>query len=64
VLSGKVAYEDAPNAILSWLQHDIYLAAVEVRSGKTKEARRKMLGKVPEGLRGRVEMEVRRIWNP
>lgn len=62
VLSGKVAYADAPMAIQSWAQFSIYEGAMSLMRIKDKEKRNAALQKVPASLRDLVRAEVVRLW--
>ena len=62
VLSGKVAYADAPIAIQSWARFSIYQGAVSLMRIKDKEKRNAALQKVPATLRDLVRDEVVRLW--
>ncbi len=62
VLTGAVAMRDAPAAIQSWVQRDIFDAAKEICAAPDKGTRRKMLERVPVAVRPYVEAEVKRLW--
>jgi len=61
LLSGKVAWRDAPEAIRSWAQLEIYGAAKQVLAVNDKAKRRKMLDRIPAAIRPKVEAEVIRL---
>ena len=62
LLSGKVAFADAPPAIQSWARFSIYQGAVSLMRIKDKEKRNAALQKVPASLRDLVRAEVVRLW--
>lgn len=63
LLRGKIEWEDAPESIRSWASKEIFDAAKTILTrGKTKEDRRKMLAKIPEKIRPKVEAEILRLW--
>ena len=62
LMMGKLAWDDAPDAIRSIAQKPIYDAAVQILAAPDKGTRKNMLGRVPAAMRGRVEAEVIRLW--
>ena len=62
LLRGKVAWDDAPEAIRSWAQLEIYRAAVEVLDLPTQGDRRNALGMIPVTVRPHVEARAKRLW--
>lgn len=62
LLSGKIAWGDAPSSIRSMAQLPIYQAAVTILDAPDKGTRRNMLGKIPAAVRPYVEAEAKRIW--
>ncbi len=62
LLVGRMAWDDAPEAIRSWAQLAIHQAAQQIAGADDKGTRRNMLGRVPLPMRGRVEDEVKRLW--
>ena len=62
LLRGKIAWDDAPPAIRSWAQLQIYKAAKQIVAAPDKGTRRNMLGRIPANVRPQVENEVRRLW--
>ena len=62
LLSGKVAPQDTPEAVLSWARLEIYRGAVGVLSQPDKARRRAMLDRIPPSIRPYVEREARIIW--
>jgi len=62
LLMGRLAWDEAPEAIRSWAQMPIYQAAKTVAREQDKDKRRAMLRKIPEAIRPRVEDEVKRLW--
>jgi hypothetical protein len=62
LLMGKIAWDDAPDAIKSWARFEIYKAAKQIVAAPDKGTRRNMLGRVPAHMRGMVEAEAKRIW--
>lgn len=63
VLTGAVAWDDAPAAIRSWARFEVYKAACEVLEQPTKGDRRNMLARMPAFIRGRVEAEAKRVFS-
>jgi hypothetical protein len=62
VLSGRLAYDEAPAAIQSWLRHDIYLGAKEICLMENVDERRAFITKIPTLIRPYIEAEVKRFW--
>ena len=62
LMSGRLAWVDAPASIQSWAGFHIYLAARQIASESDKGTRRNMLGRVPPHMRGMVGDEVKRLW--
>jgi hypothetical protein len=62
LLSGKVDWNDAPDAIKSWARLPIHQAAVQILSEPIKGTRRNMLGRIPASIRPHVEAEAKRLW--
>lgn len=62
MLSGKQNWDDAPASIQSWGRYYIHEAAVQIMRLDTIEKRRTALGKLPDTIRPKVELEVRRLW--
>lgn len=62
LLMGRVAWDDAPEAIRSWARFPIYQAAAQICALPSKGERRNALGKIPAAIRPKVENEVRRIF--
>jgi hypothetical protein len=62
LLMGKLAWDDAPDAIKSWARFEIYKAAKQILDAPDKGTRKNMLGKIPHHMRGMVEAEVMRLW--
>lgn len=62
LLHGRTAWDDADEATRSWARLTIYQAAQTICAGKTRQDRAAMIAKVPAGLRGKVQDEVRRLW--
>ena len=64
LLSGKIEWDEAPEAIQSWARREIFDAAKTILArGKTKEDRQKMLARIPEKIRPKVEAEILRLWS-
>jgi len=62
LLMGRVAWDDAPDAIQSWARMQIFEAAKTILAAPNKGDRRNMLGRIPAAIRPRVEAEVKRLW--
>ena len=62
LLMGRIAWDDAPPAIRSWAQLQIYQAAKQIVAAPDKGTRRNMLGRIPANVRPHVENEVKRLW--
>jgi hypothetical protein len=62
LLSGKMDWDAAPDAIKSWAQLPIHQAAVQILSEPSKGTRRNMLGRIPATIRPHVEAEAKRLW--
>jgi hypothetical protein len=62
VLMGKLAWDDAPEAIRSWARLEIHKAAKQILAAPDKGTRRNMLGKIPPHMRVMVETEAKRLW--
>ena len=62
LLRGKMAWDDAPEAIRSWASLEIYRGACTVLDQPSKEERRNMLARLPAEIRPHVEAEAKRIW--
>ena len=62
LLRGKVAWDDAPEAIRSWARLEVYRGACAVLDQPGKVERRNMLGLIPAAIRPHVEAEAKRIW--
>ena len=62
LMRGRVAWNNAPPAIQSWARVFFYDAAKQIVAAPSKDARRKMLGKIPPNVRPQVEVEVKRLW--
>ena len=62
LLMGKIAWDDAPDAIKSWARFEIYKAAKQILAAPDKGTRKNMLGKIPPHMRGMVEAEAMRLW--
>jgi hypothetical protein len=62
LLMGRVAWEDADDAIRSWARKPIFDAAKQILAEPEKGARRNMLGRIPAAIRPHVEAEVKRLW--
>jgi hypothetical protein len=62
VLSGRIAFRDAPSAIQSACGQEIYNGAVAILN-LPKEVRKSALQRVPRSVRDQVEREVWRIWS-
>ena len=62
LLMGRLAWDNAPDAIKSWAQLYIYEAAKKIVAAPDRGTRRNMLGRVPAPIRPRVENEVRLLW--
>lgn len=63
LLMGKIAWDDAPAAIRSWAQKPIFDAANMIMKATDRGARKRMLAKIPDAIRPRVEAEVMRLWD-
>lgn len=63
LLTGKVAWDDADEAIRSWARLTIYQAADKICERPNRKDRIAMLGKIPTSIRPHVEAEVIRLWN-
>lgn len=61
-LSGVIPAAKIPPAVLSWSRFFIFEHARDTVLLDTKEERVAALAKVPPGLRGLVEAEVKRLW--
>lgn len=61
VLEGRVAWGDAPPSIQSWAAFFIYQAADGILK-MPKEKRRSAIDRAPEGLRGFIEEEIKRLF--
>lgn len=62
LLSGRVSWDDTPDAIRSWARLAFYDGAQQILAAPDKGTRRNMLGRVPPGVRPMVEAEVKRLW--
>jgi hypothetical protein len=62
LLRGKLAWDEAPEAIRSWAALPIHQAAAQIVAAPDKGARRNMLGRIPASVRPHVETEVKRLW--
>jgi hypothetical protein len=62
LLRGKLAWDDAPDAIRSWAALPIHQAAAQIVAAQDKGARRNMLGRIPASVRPHVAEEVKRLW--
>lgn len=62
ILSGRIAMEDAPDAVQSWARFAIYEGAVEIINIEFSGDRKAALSKIPERVRPYVEAEVKRLW--
>lgn len=62
LLSGKVSWPDAPEAVRSWAQLFIYQGAVQVLAIEGKGNRRNALGRIPAAVRPFIEAEALRLW--
>lgn len=62
LLRGRLAWDDAPDAIRSWARLYIYEGAKHIVAEPDKGTRRNMLGRVPAPIRPHVEKEVKRQW--
>ena len=58
LLRGEMTWIEAPAAIRSWAQLAFYDAARQIMAGKDAAARKRMLARVPAGLRPMVEAEI------
>ena len=63
LLRGKMAWDDAPEAIRSWARLEVYRGACAVLDQPGKGGRRNMLGLIPDAIRPHVEAEAKRLWN-
>ena len=63
LMMGKLAWDDAPDAIRSVARKPIYDAAVTILAAPDKGTRKNMLGRIPAAMRPHVEAEVMRMWN-
>ena len=63
LLRGKMAWDEAPEAIRSWARLEIYRGACAVLDQPGKGDRRNMLGLIPAAIRPHVEAEAKRLWN-
>ena len=61
LLRGEMTWLEAPAAIRSWAQLAFYDAALQIMAGKDAAARKRVLGRVPSGLRPMVEAEIARL---
>lgn len=61
-LSGKTSLEDVDKNILTWAEHQVYIAACEIIDLPSKEQRRLALQKIPDTIRPFVEREVIKRW--
>jgi hypothetical protein len=62
VLTGKIAMQDASEAVQSWARLEIYHCACQVLAAPTQGDRRNRLARLPAILRPYVETEAKRIW--
>jgi hypothetical protein len=62
LLMGRIAWDDAPEAIRSWARKPIFDAAKELIAMPDKGTRRNALGKIPAPIRPMVEAEILRLW--
>lgn len=62
LMMGKLAWDDAPDAIRSWARKGIFDAAKTILDAPDKGTRRNMLGRVPAAMRPHVEAEVKKLW--
>ena len=62
LLRGKMAWDEAPEAIRSWARLEVYRGACAVLDQTGKVERRNMLGLIPAAIRPHVEAEAKRIW--
>ena len=62
LLSGKLAWKDAPASIRSWARLEIYRGACAVLDEPERGLRQNMLGRIPAAIRPLVEVEAKRIW--
>lgn len=62
LLSGKIAPENTPEAILSWARFYIYEGAQELISIRSREGRIRALQKIPPSIRPYIEREARKMW--
>jgi len=62
LLLGKMAWNDAPDAIRSWASFYFYEAAVQIVAEPGLGNRRNMLARIPANVRPRVAAEVKRLW--
>lgn len=62
LLTGKVAWADADEAIRSMARLPIHNAAVMIRDEPSRQRRAAMLAKIPATIRPQVEARVKEIW--
>ena len=62
LLTGRVAWDDAHDAIRSWARKPIYDAAKVILTEPGRGERRNKLGRIPAAIRPHVEAEVKRLW--
>ncbi len=62
ILIGQSPWEDAPEAIQSWARLYVYQAAADIVAMETVEERRGSIAKLPDFVRHRIEVEIKRIW--
>lgn len=62
LLSGRVRWENSPEAIRSWAGFYIWQAGLEIVAMDGVEKRRAALDKIPETVRPHVKREVKRLW--
>lgn len=62
LLMCRIKWDDAPEAIRSWARLPIHEAAVQILAEPNKAKRQKMLGRIPSGVRHRVQAETMRVW--
>ena len=63
LLAGKVAWENADDAIRSMARLPIHNAAVMIRDEPSRPKRAAMLAKIPVSIRHHVEDRAKEIWD-
>lgn len=62
LLSGRLAWDNADDAVRSMARLHIHRAAVKIRDCRTPPERVAMLDKIPESIRPHVKKRVEEIW--